>query len=208
MARIRINDSALRKAVDNWLMLDGLTKADCTIADEDSVTGAVSDGITAPLVVVFHSEGYTRSAAHCSLADKFGECYVAVELPLCLSALSEAVNAVTSASGTSSERAEEKEEKTEAVFSDGLCTLRRGEAKVSLSPRESALFAYLYENKGRIVSRAELCEKVWLGSVTPDTNTVDVYISYLRRKTEPIFGKGAISSVRGEGYMLNIRNFL
>lgn len=61
------------------------------------------------------------------------------------------------------------------------------------------LLVYLVRNRGKIVSKEELSEKVW-GEYDPFTmsRTVDVYIGYLRKK----LSKELIETIRSEGYVI------
>ncbi|MGI6202637.1 MAG: winged helix-turn-helix domain-containing protein [Eubacteriales bacterium] len=72
--------------------------------------------------------------------------------------------------------------------------------EIPLTEREYRLFFYLYERRGRTVSRLELLENVWDGEVGFETNVVEVYISYLRNKLEGATGKRLILTRRGKGY--------
>lgn len=77
--------------------------------------------------------------------------------------------------------------------------VRRDDMKVSLSPREYALFEYLLRHKGRVQQRPSILEHVWGGrDDLMFSQTVDVHIAYLRRK----LGKSAIETVPGQGYMI------
>ncbi|MFN2397164.1 MAG: response regulator transcription factor [Gemmatimonadaceae bacterium] len=73
---------------------------------------------------------------------------------------------------------------------------------VDLSPREFALLEFLTRNAGRTVSRARIAEAVWNYNFDTETNVVDVYINYLRRKVAPGPLGMVIRTVRGVGYRL------
>lgn len=72
--------------------------------------------------------------------------------------------------------------------------------EISLSRREFAVLEFLMMHRGRCVSRATLLEKVWSAGESGNTNVVDVYINYLRRKLGP--NGGLIETVRGQGYRI------
>ena len=78
--------------------------------------------------------------------------------------------------------------------------------KISLSPREAALLACLWKNRGVAVSKKLLWEA--LQAVTEDgvatTNTLEVYVCHLRRKLERATALRVITTVRGVGYRLNV----
>lgn len=73
---------------------------------------------------------------------------------------------------------------------------------IDLTKREFDLLHCLIENKGRVMSRDQLLELVWDYSFDGGTNTVDVYIRYLRAKIEEPYNLKMIRTVRGIGYML------
>jgi two-component system OmpR family response regulator len=73
---------------------------------------------------------------------------------------------------------------------------------VDLSPRELALLEFLMRNVGRTVSRSRIAEAVWNYQFDPETNVVDVYINYLRKKLDLQTAGARISTVRGVGYRL------
>ena len=79
----------------------------------------------------------------------------------------------------------------------------RGEAEISLTPREFALLEYLFANAGCPVSRRELLDGVWDWAISDSSNLVEVYIGYLRRKIDLPFDRCAIQTVRGVGYRLD-----
>ncbi len=73
---------------------------------------------------------------------------------------------------------------------------------VDLSPREFALLTFLMQNVGRTLSRSRIAEAVWAYQFDPETNVVDVYINYLRKKLRPLRDGTEIRTVRGVGYRL------
>jgi two-component system OmpR family response regulator len=74
-------------------------------------------------------------------------------------------------------------------------------SRVELSPKEFDLLAFLASNRGRVFSRDELLEKVWGYDYSGDTRTVDVHVSWLRRKVEddPAYPRRLVT-VRSVGY--------
>jgi DNA-binding response OmpR family regulator len=78
----------------------------------------------------------------------------------------------------------------------------RGGREIDLSPREFALLEYLMSNAGRRVTRAMILERVWHHSFEINTNVVDVYINYLRRKVDDHLNPKLIRTIRGVGYVL------
>lgn len=73
---------------------------------------------------------------------------------------------------------------------------------VDLSTREFAVLELLLRNKGTVLSRETIENKVWSYDWEGGTNVVDVYMSYLRRKIDADFDKKLIHTVRGVGWVL------
>lgn len=80
------------------------------------------------------------------------------------------------------------------------CSLNQ--QSIDLTRREFDLLQCLLENKNRVMSREQLLETVWGYDFYGETNTVDVYIRYLRAKIEEPSGLKLIRTVRGIGYQL------
>lgn len=78
---------------------------------------------------------------------------------------------------------------------------RDGE-KISLTPQELKLLQYMMQNKGRILTRDMILNRLWLSAIDIETRIVDVYVGYLRKKIDSGFKKKLIHSVRGFGYMI------
>ncbi len=72
---------------------------------------------------------------------------------------------------------------------------------VRVSPTEFRLLQYLMENAGRVVSKAQILDRVWRYDFGGDVSIVDTYISYLRRKVDTDEPK-LIHTVHGVGYVL------
>ncbi|WP_094545571.1 response regulator transcription factor [Petroclostridium xylanilyticum] len=73
---------------------------------------------------------------------------------------------------------------------------------IELTKREYDLLEYLMKNKGIVLTREQILEKVWGYDYIGDTNVVDVYIRYLRSKIDDTFKTKLIHTIRGVGYML------
>ncbi|MGH7547600.1 MAG: response regulator transcription factor [Gemmatimonadales bacterium] len=73
---------------------------------------------------------------------------------------------------------------------------------VDLSPREFSLLEFLMRNANRTVSRSRIAEAVWNYKFDPETNVVDVYVNYLRKKLSFAGRSPPIHTVRGIGYRL------
>jgi two-component system OmpR family response regulator len=83
-------------------------------------------------------------------------------------------------------------------------TVRRGETRIDLLPREFELLEYLLRNEGRVVTRTMLLENVWDFHFDPQTNIVETHISRLRAKVDRGFSSELIHTVRGSGYSLSV----
>ena len=73
---------------------------------------------------------------------------------------------------------------------------------VELTAKEFALLQTLIRNKNIVMSRNTLLENVWGYDYIGETNTVDVYVRYLRQKIDEKFGIKLITTVRGVGYVI------
>jgi two-component system, OmpR family, copper resistance phosphate regulon response regulator CusR len=81
-------------------------------------------------------------------------------------------------------------------------TVTRAGKRITLTSREFGLLSHLLMQKGRVVSRVDILEKVWDTSFDTDTNIVDVYINFLRKKMDKPFENKLIHTVTGMGYVL------
>lgn len=72
--------------------------------------------------------------------------------------------------------------------------------KVDLPAREFTLLEYLMRHPGQVLSRQQILDAVWGIDFDTDSNVVDVYVSYLRRKLDRGGGQSVIETVRGAGY--------
>jgi two-component system copper resistance phosphate regulon response regulator CusR len=80
--------------------------------------------------------------------------------------------------------------------------VRREDKKIDLTAKEFALLEYFMRNKGRVISRLELAEKIWDINFDTGTNVIDVYINFLRKKIDRDFDKKLIHTYIGMGYAL------
>ena len=81
--------------------------------------------------------------------------------------------------------------------------VRRAGKKIELSPREFSLLELLLRHPNQVLTRTQIVEHVWNFDFYGDTNVVDVYIGYLRRKIDSGFVPPLIQTVRGVGYRLS-----
>ncbi len=80
--------------------------------------------------------------------------------------------------------------------------VKRAGKSIQMTPQEYKLLHYLMSNKGRILTRDMILNRVWLYAPDIETRVVDVYMGYLRKKIDENFSKKLIQSVRGFGYMI------
>jgi DNA-binding response OmpR family regulator len=82
-----------------------------------------------------------------------------------------------------------------------LEVIRAGK-QIQLTPQEFKLLQYLMSNKGRILTREMILNRIWLYSSEVETRVVDVYMGYLRKKIDEGHEKKLLHSVRGFGYVI------
>jgi len=79
---------------------------------------------------------------------------------------------------------------------------QRGARRLTLTTREYALLEYFMRNAGRVLTRPMLAEHVWGLDFDRESNIVDVYVGYLRRKIDGPGEARLVHTVRGAGYAL------
>jgi two-component system OmpR family response regulator len=79
----------------------------------------------------------------------------------------------------------------------------RGDDVIDLQPREFRLLEVLMRNKGRVLTRTMLLERVWSFHFEPKTSVVETHISRLRTKIDRPYGHELIHTVRGSGYTMH-----
>ena len=105
-------------------------------------------------------------------------------------------------------------EKTEEkVLTAGDVTLdpsrhevRRGDERIDLTAKEFALLATLMQRPGQVFTRSVLLDTVWGGTTASYTNSVDLYIHYLRKKLDRDDETSRIRTVHGTGYTFDPRS--
>ena len=88
--------------------------------------------------------------------------------------------------------------KTKSVQRDG--------ETIVLTHKEFTLLYYLAKNAGTIVSRNQILDNVWDISFDMNTNVVDVYINYLRKKIDKPYNTKLIQTIKGFGYLIQAKN--
>lgn len=78
----------------------------------------------------------------------------------------------------------------------------RQNKEIVLTPREFQILSRLCNNPGEVVPKSELISKIWGQSIGVNTNTIEVYINFLRNKIDKPFGKSSIKTKVGFGYYI------
>jgi len=73
---------------------------------------------------------------------------------------------------------------------------------VPLTAREVALLEALMRRQGAVAARRDLLREVWGDDFDRETNVLEVYVGYLRRKIDEPFGRHSLQTLRGIGYRL------
>ena len=84
----------------------------------------------------------------------------------------------------------------------GTREVRRGDDRIELTRTEFSLLELFLRNPRQVLTRSIIFERVWGYDFGPSSNSLDVYIGYLRRKTEAGGKPRLIHTVRGVGYAL------
>ena len=78
----------------------------------------------------------------------------------------------------------------------------RNEKEIDLTSKEYALLEYFMRNPDKVLTRTMISEHVWDYHFDSNTNVIDVYVNYLRRKVDKDFEPKLIHTIRGIGYMM------
>jgi DNA-binding response OmpR family regulator len=83
-------------------------------------------------------------------------------------------------------------------------TATRGSRRITLTAREYALLEYFFRNVDRVLTRPMIAQHVWGLDFDTESNIIDVYVGYLRRKIDGEGERRLLHTVRGAGYMLGL----
>ena len=81
-------------------------------------------------------------------------------------------------------------------------SVKRNNNEIKLSSKEYNILLHLALNRGRVISRSILAEHIYDIDFDLDSNIIDVYINYLRKKIDKGYSRKLIHTVRGEGYIM------
>ena len=105
-----------------------------------------------------------------------------------------------------------KVDKKESILSISDLTLdpitrevHRGGSLIELTSKEYAILEYLLRNTGKILTKSQIAEHVWNYDFEYNSNIVEVYIRYLRRKLDDDYENKLIHTVRGAGYTIKVK---
>ena len=74
--------------------------------------------------------------------------------------------------------------------------------EITLLPKEFSILEYLLRNKGNVVSREQIEDRIWNYEYSGNSNNVDVYMSKLRKKIDDGYDTKLIHTIRGVGWVL------
>lgn len=83
-------------------------------------------------------------------------------------------------------------------------TVKRDAVSITLSAKEFSVLEYLIRNSGKVLTREKISQHLWNYDYEGESNIVDVYIRYLRKKLDEDYEPKLIHTVRGVGYVLRI----
>ena len=78
----------------------------------------------------------------------------------------------------------------------------RAGKNIVLTAKEFSLLEYFFRNRGKVISRMDIAEKVWDINFDTGTNIIEVYVNYLRNKIDKDFDQKLIHTRVGMGYVL------
>jgi DNA-binding response OmpR family regulator len=89
------------------------------------------------------------------------------------------------------------------TLNDSTKKVFRQNKEIILTPREYQILLKLIQQPCEIISKADLIKEIWGSSFDANTNTIEVYINFLRNKLDKPFGKNTIKTKIGFGYYLD-----
>lgn len=90
----------------------------------------------------------------------------------------------------------------EFILNIAKSRIENDKTQIELTKNEFRILKFLGENRGRIVSREEIMERLWDSESFIDDNTLTVNITRLRNKLEELDLKELLQTKRGQGYIL------
>src|SRR5919197_160603 len=197
------DEPAVREALERILRLDGFEVALASDGRE-----AVRSQATTPADAVLRDIGDRTPVLMLTARDEVGDRVAGLEAgaddylpkPFALEELLARVRALLRRSGWSDER--------EALRFDDLeldprsHEVRRGERLIELTRTEFLLLELFMHHPRQVLTRSQIFDRVWGYDFGPASNSLEVYVGYLRRKTEAAGESRLLHTVRGVGYVL------
>lgn len=81
-------------------------------------------------------------------------------------------------------------------------TVKRGDDYIELTAKEFSLLEYLVRNTGKVISKADIADKIWNINFDTGTNVIEVYVNFLRKKIDKNYPIKLIHTQIGMGYVL------
>ena len=88
------------------------------------------------------------------------------------------------------------------IHADREALVTRGGEQITLTSTEFELLRFMMRNSKRVLSKAQILDRVWSYDFGGRSNIVELYISYLRKKIDHAFQVNTLETVRGRGYRL------
>lgn len=126
------------------------------------------------------------------------------EMEELLARIRSAIRVATTAQGKKSANAMKVVDDLEV--DEGARVVKRDGITIELTRREFDLLVFLMDHSNQVLTREQLLNEVWGFDYAGETNVVDVYIGYLRKKIDHDFSHPLIHTVRGVGFMIKGQN--
>ncbi len=158
-----------------------------------------NEEITTPVLFLTARDDHDDKLAGLALGDDY------VTKPFSSEELAARIRAILRRTGTSTGDGTRRLRCGDLVLDLDSRDVWRGSEPVSLTATEFNLLSFLAANQRRVLSRAQILDQVWDHGYQGDSNIVEIYISYLRKKVDRE-GPSLIHTVRGVGYTLREPN--
>jgi two-component system OmpR family response regulator len=185
--------SAARSAIGDFQ--PDLIVLDVMLPDRDGLTlarGLREDGDRTPVIFLTAKDAQEDKLAGLAVADDY------VTKPFSLAEMVARVRAVLRRTHGETQGVLRFAELT---LNEETWEVRRGGVPVELTPTEFNLLRYFLRNPGRVLTKRQILLNVWRYDFGGDANVVETYVSYLRKKLDPL-GPPLIQTIRGVGYAL------
>jgi two-component system OmpR family response regulator len=110
------------------------------------------------------------------------------------------INSLIKRSQNKSDNVQEIIKASDVIINTAQKKVTRQNQEILLTPREYQILIKLCKNQGEIISKNDLIKEIWGTSLDINTNTIEVYVNFLRNKIDKPFGKNSIKTKIGYGY--------